>query len=320
MLRTVILLRIIILSAIVPIPSLAWAQSCAFGVSSMDFGPVDTLLTSQTNSTATISMNCTGTAGQRILICPNLGAGTGGATSATARQMLSGANTLNYQLYSDSARSVVWGSYAWAYASRPPALALTPNTLGTATGTATIYGAAFGSQGTAPPGIYLSTFSGADVEFRYRYSTGNDCGSGAGILAPSPTFTVNSTVAANCLVSTQNIDFGSTGTLSANVDATGQVSVTCTPAAAYTVSLNGGTTGSPPTARKMSKGEETVTYGLYKDVQRTQPWGDSSTPGSTVPGIGIGVAQNLTVYGRVPPQVTPSVGVYTDTVVVTVTY
>ncbi|WP_348632909.1 spore coat U domain-containing protein [Mesorhizobium sp. M00.F.Ca.ET.216.01.1.1] len=234
--------------------------------------------------------------------------------------MLSGANSLNYQLYSDSARSLVWGTYTWAYASRAPALALTPNILGAASGTATIYGAVFGGQGTTPPGTYLSVFSGAYAEFRYRYSTGNNCGSGTGILAPSPTFTVNAAVAANCLVSTQNIDFGSTGVLSANVDATGQVSVTCTPATAYTVSLGGGTTGSPPTARKMSKVAETVTYGLYKDAGRIQPWGDASTPGSTVPGTGSGAVQNLTVYGRVPPQATPSAGVYTDTVVVTVTY
>ena len=33
-----------------------------------------------------------------------------------------------------------------------------------------------------------------------------------------------------------------------------------------------------------------------------------------------GAAQPLTVYGRVPPQTTPSAGVYTDTVVVTITY
>lgn len=312
--------HVVILLGAALFPSLAWAQSCSFGVSNMNFGAVDTLSSSQTNSTATINMNCSGIAGQRILICPNLGAGTGGASSATARQMLSGSNSLNYQLYSDSARSVIWGSYAWAYASRAPALALTPNALGSATGTATIYGAAFGGQGTAPPGTYLSTFSGAQVEFRYRYNNANNCNSGTGTLAASPTFTINATVAANCLVSTQNIDFGSKGILSANVDATGQVSVTCTPAAAYTVSLNGGTTGSPPTARKMSKGAETVTYGLYKDANRTQPWGDASTPGSTVPGTGSGVTQNLTVYGRVPPQATPSAGVYTDTVVVTVTY
>jgi spore coat protein U-like protein len=86
------------------------------------------------------------------------------------------------------------------------------------------------------------------------------------------------------------------------------------------VSLNGGTTGGTPTNRKMSKGAERVTYGLYKDNARTQPWGDAGTPGSTVAGTGTGAAQPLTVYGRVPPQTTPSAGVYTDTVVVTITY
>jgi spore coat protein U-like protein len=86
------------------------------------------------------------------------------------------------------------------------------------------------------------------------------------------------------------------------------------------ISLNGGTTGSPPASRKMSKGAETVTYGLYKDAARSQIWSDASTPGSTVPGTGTGLAQNLVAYGRVLPQSTPSPGLYTDTVVVTVTY
>ncbi|EEF26199.1 conserved hypothetical protein [Ricinus communis] len=44
------------------------------------------------------------------------------------------------------------------------------------------------------------------------------------------------------------------------------------------------------------------------------------TPGSTVAGTGTGNAQLLTIYGRVPPQTTPSSGTYTDTVVVTLTY
>jgi len=63
----------------------------------------------------------------------------------------------------------------------------------------------------------------------------------------------------------------------------------------------------------MSRGAETITYGLYKDADRSQPWGDTGTPGSTIAGTGNGAAQTLTVYGRVPPQKTPSPGTYTDT-------
>ena len=303
-------------------PSLAWAQSCSFSVTNMNFGLIDTLSGTPATSTATVTMNCNGAIllQQRILICPHLGAGTGGASSAAARQMLSGANSLNYQLYSDSGHSVVWGSYNWAYASRPPPLSLTLNILGAASGTATIYGLVPGGQSTAVPGTYLATFSGAHVEFRYLYSNGSSCNTGTGSTAADPTFTINATIPANCLVATQNIDFGPKGVLDANVDATGQVTVTCTPSTAYTVSLNGGTTGGTPTNRKMSKGAERVTYGLYKDLARSQPWGDAGTPGSTVAGTGTGTAQALTVYGRVSPQATPSAGVYTDTVVVTITY
>lgn len=313
------MLRFAMLLAALLFPTVAWAQSCSFGVSPMNFGLVDTLSSSASNSTATLSVNCTGLTLQRILICPNLATGSGGAT-ASARQMLSGANHLDYQLYSDSARSIVWGSYAWPYPPRAPAFALTLDVLGSGSGSETIYGAVLGGQPTAAPATYLSTFSGSNVEFRYRYSLlSTDCSTSAGTV-DRPTFTINAVVPANCLLAIQNIDFGSNGILGANVDATGGVSITCTPGTPYTVSLDGGTAGSPPTARKMAKGTETITYGLYKDAARSQPWGDASTPGSTVPGSGDGAAHDLTVYGRVPPQTTPSAGVYTDTVVVTVTY
>jgi len=300
-------------------PSVAWAQSCSFSVTNMNFGLIDTLSGTAATATATMNINCTGGL-LRVLVCPHIGAGSGGATSAAARQMASGANSLNYQLYSDPGMSVVWGSYNWPYASRPPVLGL-PVLVGNASGTATIYGRVTGGQSTVPPGTYQSIFSGTQLEFRYQNDLlGNSCNTGFGFTAPSPTFTINATVPANCLVATQNIDFGSKGVLTANADATGQVTVTCTPSTAYTVSLNGGTTGGTPTNRKMSKGAERVTYGLYKDAARSQPWGDAGTPGSTVAGTGNGAAQALTVYGRVPPQATPSAGVYTDTVVVTITY
>lgn len=313
--------RFAMLLAILLLPTVAWAQTCNFTVSAMNFGSVDTLSGSPNNSTATLTATCSGflLLPQRILICPNLGTGSGGATGAT-RHMLSGANTLDYQLYSDSGRTVVWGSYAWASAPTVPGFTIIPDILGSGSTSRTIYGAVLGGQATAAPGTYLSTFSGTHVEFRYRATLlSSDCSTSAGSV-DRPTFTINATVPANCLLAIQNIDFGSTGILGGNVDATGGVGITCTPGTPYTVSLNNGATGSAPAARKMSKGAETVTYGLYKDNARSQVWGDASTPGSTVAGTGNGAVQNLTVYGRVPAQTTPSAGVYTDTVVVTVTY
>ncbi|WP_366936220.1 spore coat protein U domain-containing protein [uncultured Nitratireductor sp.] len=294
----------------------AWAQNCSFGVSAMNFGQIDTLSGAQTDTSASTSVSCSGLPLNRILVCAGIGSGSGGATAA-ARQLASGGNQLNYQLYVNSARSVVWGSNSWPFPPGPAAFQLTLNVLGQGSGTIPIYGRLFGGQANAPPGNYLSSFSGNDVEFRYRYTTSNNCSTSAGNVV-RPSFTVSATVPANCLVSTQDIDFGSQGVLAANVDATGQVDVRCTPGSAYTIALNGGNAGAPPTERKMTKGSETVTYGLYRDAARSQPWG--TEVGTTVPGSGNGAGQSFTVYGRVPPQNTPSPGTYVDTVVVTVTY
>ncbi|WP_234820856.1 spore coat U domain-containing protein [Sinorhizobium medicae] len=114
--------------------------------------------------------------------------------------------------------------------------------------------------------------------------------------------------------------FWPAGVLSSNIDATGRATVTCTPATAYTVGLSNGMSGTSPTNRRMTLGGAAVVYGLYKDAGRSQPWGDGATPGSTVAGTGTGAAKGYTVYGRVPPQTTPTPGTYSDTVVVTVTY
>src|SRR5262249_40741713 len=127
-------------------------------------------------------------------------------------------------------------------------------------------------------------------------------------------------VSSNCNVSSSNVNFGSSGTITANVDATGTLSVQCTNTTPYTVALNGGNSGaSDPTQRKMSKAAETITYGLYRDATRSQSWGSTSGT-NTVGGTGTGANQGLTVYGRVAAQTTPSPGTYTDSVVVTVTY
>ncbi|HEV7318445.1 MAG TPA: spore coat U domain-containing protein [Ensifer sp.] len=299
-------------------PGVAAAQSCNFSLSNLDFAQVDTLSGLESTSTATLTASCTGLLLSRILVCPGIGAGSGGAT-ASARQMLSGAATLNYQLYSDPARSIIWGSQQWSYPSRPPALPVNLGLLGSGQAQITIYGKVFANQIGSAPGVYMSTFTGSDMAFSYQYSSSSDCTQAAGTVV-HPGFNVNAFVAANCAVTTQPVDFGAVGVLSRNVDSEGAVIVTCTPGTAYTIGLGTASGGGNPTARKMTNASQSVTYGLYKDSAHTQPWGDSALPGSTVGGVGAGAGQTFTVFGRVPPQTSPSAGVFTDTVIVSVTY
>jgi spore coat protein U-like protein len=69
----------------------------------------------------------------------------------------------------------------------------------------------------------------------------------------------------------------------------------------------------------MTHGGNTVTYSLYTTNARTTVWGNTVNT-DTVGGSGSGLGQNLTVFGRVPPQSTPPSATYSDTIIVTVTY
>jgi spore coat protein U-like protein len=64
-------------------------------------------------------------------------------------------------------------------------------------------------------------------------------------------------------------------------------------------------------------GGGTLNYSLFRETGRTSNWGNTGTT-DTVSGSGL--LQTITVYGRIPAGQTPIVGVYTDTVTVTLTY
>ena len=64
-----------------------------------------------------------------------------------------------------------------------------------------------------------------------------------------------------------------------------------------------------------------LAYDLFRDAARLLPWGDGTTLGARLPGVGTGSAQNLTVYGRIPAaQASAGAGDYGDSVIVTVEY
>lgn len=144
-----------------------------------------------------------------------------------------------------------------------------------------------------------------------------------GVLAQTATgdFDVRITIAAECqIVSTPDLDFGSAGVLTDNVDATTTLQVACTASTPYDIGLNEGVGPEATiTTRQMASGGDTVSYQLFRDAGHTANWGN--TVGTdTQSGTGTGATQSYTVYGRVPSQTTPAPGVYSDTVTVTLTY
>jgi spore coat protein U-like protein len=175
-------------------------------------------------------------------------------------------------------------------------------------------------QPTLPAGLYSSSFTGAQTSIAYAYSTVGTCATIGTSHATTAPFTVTATNATICSVNASTLNFGAAGVLRAALDATSSITVTCTNAAPYTVSLDGGLSGATnPAQRKLAQAAQTITYGLYLDAARASAWGDSIGV-NTASGTGSGLAQTMTVYGRVPPQNTPGPGTYADTVVMTISY
>lgn len=299
-------------------PVAANAANCTFSVTNANFGNVDVLAGSPVDTTATLNINCTSVVSGFVRVCPNLNAGSEGAT-AGIRHMRFAGTVLFYNLYWDAARTIPWGSAENPSLGSPPTFDFTTSIGGSISATRTIYARVLGNQPSVEAGLYTSQFSGSQTRIIYGEVATFNCAISAGGSFRRVTFSVQANVGANCSVTAQNIDFGSHGVLDAAADAAGGIDVSCTPGTTYNVGLNNGLSGTGPTERRMTLGGQAVTYGLYMDAARSRPWG--GTIGTdTLAGVGAGATQNLPVYGRVPAQSTPPPGTYTDTVVVTVTY
>lgn len=117
-----------------------------------------------------------------------------------------------------------------------------------------------------------------------------------------------------CDVTAAPLAFGDAD-LSANVDASAVIGVTCSNVGAYSVAFGNGNNFSG--GRRMTGASgQFLNYGLFSDAGRTTAlttFGGTSTGGNT--------ADNHTVYGRVPAgQSNKTTGAYGDSVVVTLTY
>ncbi|MRW88714.1 fimbrial major subunit CsuA/B family protein [Duganella sp. FT80W] len=135
------------------------------------------------------------------------------------------------------------------------------------------------------------------------------------------TFDVTLKIIADCTISAATLDFGqSQGVLATTVNATSNLSVTCTNTTPYNIGLNAGTgAGSTIAARVMSGtggNTSTVSYTL-KQTSGGANWG--TTQGTdTVSGVGTGSAVSIPVYGNIPVQTTPQPDTYKSTITATV--
>jgi len=124
-----------------------------------------------------------------------------------------------------------------------------------------------------------------------------------------------------CTISATAVNFGAYNVFAAAPDdnGVGTVQVNCN-GAGKTVSVTMDTgLGGSYTPRVMRYGANTLSYNLYSDAARRAIWGDGSG-GSSAVGVGGKVNTTLDVFGRIPAGQNVSVGAYSDSITVTVTF
>lgn len=132
-------------SSTMPVSATVTAN-CTLSTSALAFGSVNTISGSNVDGTGGLTITCTnGTAWSA-----SAGVGGGSGASFASRRMTSGGNLLNYNLYTSSGYSTVWGD----------GTASTGLISGTGNGTAqsvTVYGRVTAGQTSVPAGAYADT-------------------------------------------------------------------------------------------------------------------------------------------------------------------
>ncbi|MFZ9405995.1 MAG: spore coat U domain-containing protein [Burkholderiaceae bacterium] len=122
------------------------SQCTTLTTNALAFGTYDPTSATATDASATLSIKCS----QGAAITVDLNAGTTAGATVAQRKLASGANTLNYNLYTSAARTTVWGG--------ANTVSGTGQGLDTAT-SFTVHGRIAAGQTQAAPGSYSDTIT-----------------------------------------------------------------------------------------------------------------------------------------------------------------
>lgn len=137
---------------------------------------------------------------------------------------------------------------------------------------------------------------------------------------------INDGTAPGGLANLGTINFGSVSALNSIIrqpyssTTSGALNLYCSAGTTYNIGINNGANPLSNQRRLAGGTTEYINYNLYKDNSYSEAWGATGSAQQSGTATAIGTAIPLTIYGEVPIQTTPSVGTYTDTVNVTVSW
>ncbi|QPC85448.1 hypothetical protein GA830_00820 [Mesorhizobium sp. NBSH29] len=306
----------------------AAAFSCEMSGWAMDVGQIDPTSTVPLDNSGRIQIRCRdGNPGDTVLLCPAIGA-LHSTHDKSARKMipLSGAGSeerfVAYNLFTDAARTRVWTHPAWGAPGDVPSVRAHIREDGTAEAEFGIHSRVWPNTHSGHSGMYRgSTVPGSgDQQLFFDINSSSDQCSYTSSSTGGGEIEVLGTVIDSCTITGSDaVDFGRRGVGSGIVEAQGNISVRCTEATDFSVSLGGGAQNNI-LDRRMSKGSDMISYQLYTDPGRSSIFGDG-VRGSQRAGTGMNAADvNVPVYGLADLSKNPPAGEYSDRVIITVTY
>lgn len=90
-------------TAMLLVPSRADAAGCTVSSPGVSFGAYNVYNSSPLDSTGSVTYNCT------VAVLISIDLGKGASSAFDPRTLMNGADVLNYNLYTDAARSTIWG-------------------------------------------------------------------------------------------------------------------------------------------------------------------------------------------------------------------
>ena len=295
------------------------AQTCTVqSTSGLNFGTnLKGSPTDQTDVFGVVTLSCTGGGnGQTRRACLALGTG---APVPNPRSLVSGANTLNFQLYDNSTSGPIVATSQSESVGRIMERTFAADPHAPVIVSFPIAGRLFAGQ-VAASGTYTSALP---ISVWEGNASGGGCGPGDPIPQAS-NFIATAQVGADCTLSIPDVSFGTVTRLTNPINAATNATVTCTSGAPWTLAMNAGSTpGNTYTARRMSlggSGPGAVQYQIYRDSGPVNVWGNGTSGTVTRSGTGVGIPQSIPIYLQVPAQTPQAEGTYSDTVTATLTF
>jgi spore coat protein U-like protein len=127
------------------------SADCTAAAGGVAFGVYDQVATAPDDSTGTVTVTCVNTGPANTTVNFSIALSTGASGAYAQRYMTAGAPRLNYNLYRDAARTLVWGNGSAGTSIITGSLAVGPGVgNGTKSAAYTVYGRAPALQDPAP--------------------------------------------------------------------------------------------------------------------------------------------------------------------------